>query len=589
MKKVFIAACAFALSLVSAQADTNAKINWQPWSESIFKEAAKQHRFVLVDLEAVWCHWCHVMDEDTYNDPKVIALINARYIAVKVDQDSRPDLAARYEDYGWPATIIFNIDGSEIVKRQGYIPPVPMGSMLQAIIDDPSPGPSILPETALEPAQDAALAPNERAKLREILRDRYDSKNKGWGVGGQKFLSWDIIEYCLRETSRGEAEFGRMARETLDAQRALIDPVWGGVYQYSTDGDWKHPHFEKIMQMQAENLRTYAEAYAFWKNPVDLKSAQRIRDYLKNFLTSAEGAFYTSQDADLKPGEHSAEYFALNDAGRRRRGLPRVDQHIYARENGWAIHALACFYAAAADESALKDAIRAADWIIANRSLPDGGFRHDQENSGGPYLSDTIAMASAFLELYAVTADRIWLTRAGESLSFINEKFHSSDGFVPFAEPLADALAPRPNVDENIAVARTANLLSYYTNENKLRDVAAAAMKFLAAPAVCENHGYQVGGILLADQELGVPPLHLTVVSAKGTALGKKLFGAAIAQPSTYKRVEWWDRLEGPLPNPDVEYPELDTAAAFVCTDRSCSAPITDPVKIGGFIQRRKK
>src|SRR5262249_49500111 len=153
---------------------------------------------------------------------------------------------------------VFNTDGSEIVKRQGYIPPLPMASMLQAIIDDPSPGPSILPETALEPAQDAALSPNEREKLRKILRDRYDSKNKGWGIGGQKFLSWDIIEYCLREASRGDAEFGRMARETLEAQRALIDPVWGGVYQYSTDGDWKHPHFEKIMQMQAENLRTYA-------------------------------------------------------------------------------------------------------------------------------------------------------------------------------------------------------------------------------------------------------------------------------------------------------------------------------------------
>ena len=579
----------FLATVIGAAEPKTPQIDWQPWSESIFREAAKQHRIVLVDLEAVWCHWCHVMDENTYSDPKVIALINARYIAVKVDQDSRPDLAARYEDYGWPATIVFNIDGSEIVKRRGYIPPVPMASMLQAIIDDPSPGPSILPETALEPAQDAALSPNEREKLRKILRDRYDSKNKGWGVGGQKFLSWDIIEYGLREASRGDAEFGRRARETLDAQRALIDPVWGGVYQYSTDGDWKHPHFEKIMQMQAENLRTYAEAYAFWKNPVDLKSAQRIRDYLKNFLTSTEGAFYTSQDADLKPGEHSAEYFALDNAARRRRGSPRVDQHIYARENGWAINALACFYAATTDESALKDAIRAADWTIANRSLPDGGFRHDQENAGGPYLGDTISMARAFLELYAVTADRIWLKRASESLSFVDKKFHGSDGFVPFAEPLADALAPRPNVDENIAVARTANLLSYYNNENKLRDMAAAAMKFLAAPAVCESHGYQVGGILLANQELGVPPLHLTVVSAKGDSRGKKLFGAAIAQPSTYKRVEWWDRLEGPLPNPDVEYPELDGAAAFVCTDRSCSAPITDPAKIAGFIQRRKK
>jgi uncharacterized protein len=588
LKKGLIAVCAGGLIIVRSSVGGDAQIAWHPWSETIFQEAAKQHRFVLIDLAAGWCHWCHVMDENTYRDPAVIALINAHYIPVNIDQDSRPDLAARYEDYGWPATIVFNADGSEIVKRQGYIPPGPMAAMLQAIVDDPSPGPSILPEPTLEPAKDAALAPNERDKLQQILRARYDSKDKGWGTE-QKFLSWDIIEYCLREASRGDAGLGRMARDTLDAQRALIDPVWGGVYQYSTDGDWKHPHFEKIMQMQAENLRIYAEAYALWKNPADLKSARQIRDYLKNVLMSPEGAFYTSQDADLKPGEHSAEYFALGDAARRKQGIPHVDIHIYARENGWAINALACFYAATNDQSALNDAIHASDWIIANRTLADGGFRHDQENSGGPYLSDTIAMARAFLQLYSVTADRIWLKRARESLSYINEKFRGTDGFVPFVEPLAGVLPPRPNVDENIAVVRVANLAGHYTNEEKFRDMAATAMKFLAAPAVCENHGYQVAGFLLADDELAGPPLHLTVVGAKSDSLGYKLFETGIAQPVTYKRVEWWDRREGRLPNPDVEYPELDGAAAFVCTDLSCSAPITDPAKIAPFIQRQKR
>jgi uncharacterized protein len=145
-----------------------------------------------------------------------------------------------------------------------------------------------------------------------------------------------------------------MARETLDAQRKLIDPVWGGVYQYSTDGDWDHPRFEKIMQMQAENLRIYAQAYTVWKDPAYLQAARQIRDYLRNFLTSPDGAFYTSQDADLVPGEHSGEYFALNDNERRRRGIPRVDQQIYARENGWAINALATLYAVTGDTADLK-------------------------------------------------------------------------------------------------------------------------------------------------------------------------------------------------------------------------------------------
>ena len=382
MRRLIILLFCLALSRSAAAATeekkSSASIDWREWSDEIFAQAEKEHRFVLLDLGAVWCHWCHVMEEITYRDPKVIALIKQRYIAVRVDQDSRPDLSNRYENYGWPATVVFNSDGSEIVKRQGYIPPKPMASMLQAIIDDPSPGPSIVAEPPVEQSSGSELKPEQREKLRKILRDRYDSKNRGWGTV-QKFLDWDIVEYCMGEAMRGDREFERMARETLDAQRQLIDPVWGGVYQYSTDGDWKHPHFEKIMQMQAENLRIYAQAYALWKEPTYLEAAKKIREYLRNFLTSPDGAFYTSQDADLVQGEHSADYFALSDAERRKRGIPRIDQHIYARENGWAINALATLYGATGDESALADAMRAAEWIIANRSLPGGGFRHDAQ------------------------------------------------------------------------------------------------------------------------------------------------------------------------------------------------------------------
>jgi len=128
----------------------------------------------------------------------------------------------------------------------------------------------------------------------------------------------------------------------------------GGVCQYSTDGDWDHPHFEKIMQMQAENLRTYAAAYALWHDLSYLHAAKKVRNYLQNFLTSSAGAFYASQDADLVPGKHSAEYFKLSDSNRRKRGTPRIDQHIYSRENGWAVNALTTLYAVTDDKALLK-------------------------------------------------------------------------------------------------------------------------------------------------------------------------------------------------------------------------------------------
>src|SRR5260370_40331352 len=188
----------------------------------------------------------------------------------------------------------------------------------------------------------------------------------------------------MAETLRGDKVFERMARETLAAQLNLMDPAWGGVYQYSTDGDWQHPHFEKIMQMQAEDLRIYAQAFALWHDVTYLQAGNRIREYLKNFLTSSDGAFFTSQDADLIPGQHGGEYFQLTDSDRRKRGIPRIDTHMYSRENGWAINALATLYAPSGERDCLDDAIRAENLASAPPALSDGGFRHDEMDAGGP-------------------------------------------------------------------------------------------------------------------------------------------------------------------------------------------------------------
>jgi uncharacterized protein YyaL (SSP411 family) len=560
------------------------EIQWRPWSDSIFEQAKQQGRFVLLDLGTGWCHWCHVMEEVTYTDPAVLDLIRSHYLAIRVDADSRPDLANRYEDYGWPATIVFNSDGSEIVKRQGYIPPKPMASMLQAIIDDPSPGPSILPEPKLSSSDQLFLSDSAIAGLRQRLIDSYDSKNKGWGTV-QKFLNWDTIEYCIVSSMEGDTNFARMGRETLAAQLNLIDPIWGGVCQYSTDGDWQHPHFEKIMQMQAENIRAYAEAYALWGDPVYLDTSKKIDDYLKRFLMSPDGTFFASQDADLVPGEHSADYFKLGDSERRKLGIPRVDQHIYSRENGWAINALAVLSAVSGDHQPLDDAIRAANWIIAHRRMSVGGFKHDDRDKAGPYLADTLYMGRAFLTLYMVTANRDWLRHAEEAANYIDQQFKGEFGYL--TSPAIGALKPKPQVDENTDLARFANLLEKYSGIQTYAAMAKHAMQFLSIPAVADERGFLVGGILLANRELTISPLHVTVVGSKTDKVASSLFQAALKLPAFYKRVEWWDSQEGALPNGDVEYPVLDSAAAFICTDRTCSPPVFSAQKLLAAARKR--
>lgn len=567
MRKI-IAILALLLATPVLRADP---IVWHPWSDDVFTQAKKEHKFVILDLEAIWCHWCHVMDETTYKDPEVQRLMAGKYIAVKVDQDSRPDISNRYEDFGWPATVVFGEDGKEIAIRQGYLEPPVMISMLKAIIADPTPGPSVHAAPVIH-AGGPQLSADVRAELIKRQIDTYDEKYGSWGRI-QKFMDWDAVEYCMTAAQGGDKQAEHMARGTLAGQLHLIDPVWGGVYQYSTDGDWDHPHFEKIMQMQAENLRTYANAYALWHDPAYLKAAMDIHRFLIDFLRAPSGAFQTSMDADLIDGVHSADYFALDDAGRRKQGIPRVDPHIYSRENGWAINALASLSAAASDSEPRDEAVAAANWIMANRALPDGGFKHGDADPAGPYLGDNVAMGRAMLALYSLTADRNWLTRAQGTADFIIAHF-TKDGYVGVATsdlPTAGALPPRPEFDENVAVARFANLLYHYTGKTQDRKLAETAMSYIAAPEVAESRLYMVGGILLANSEMTSDPLHVTVVGARVDS--EDLYKTALAFYRPYRRLEFYDPADGPLPNADVQYPVLPKPAGFICTGSACSSP----------------
>jgi uncharacterized protein len=549
-------------------------IAWQPWSDAAFAKAKKENRFVIMDLEAVWCHWCHVMDETTYKDPKVIALMGSRYVPVRVDQDSRPDLANRYEDYGWPATIVFAADGSEIVRRRGYLNPAEMASMLQAIIDDPSPGPSV---TSLSGGNAAAAAPPPdiaEADLRKRLLDGYDRPIGGWSLE-HRFLDADNTEYCLRAASRGDPEAEAVARDILRLQRQLFDPAWGGVYQYSADGDWVHPHFEKIMAIQADNLRTYSLAASQWPEWGFQAAAGDVARYLRTFLRSPEGSFYTSQDADLVPGEHAGEYFSLGDAERRARGIPRVDTHRYARENGWAISALCAFSGATGEVAPLKEAARAAEWILANRALPGGGFRHDEKDAAGPFLGDTLAMGSAFLALYQATGDQAWVGHAEAAADFIRAHFGRGDapGFASSDTTGQSFPRPEPEFDESVALARFANLLGHASGRASDHALGESSLRWALAAG---RRGPYVGGLLLAIEELRTEPLHVTVVGKRADPAAQAMFAEARRAPTAYRLIERWDPHEGPPPRGESIFPDLGRAAAFLCANGACSSPIPD-------------
>ena len=279
-----------------------------------------------------------------------------------------------------------------------------------------------------------------------------------------------------------------------------------------------------------------------------------------------------SQDADVVRGRHSAAYFALPDAERRKRGIPRVDRHLYARETAWVVEALAVLHGATGEEPYLDEALLAARWLLAHRALPGGEFRHEATDPAGPYLGDTLAAGRAFLALYAATADRAWLLRAQEAAAFMDGRFRRDGvpGFVT-ATPSRALHEPRPQREENVALARFTNLLWRYTGQEAHRGMAERALSYLAIPEVARR--YNTGGVLLAERELTSDPIHVTVVGPREDPAARALLAAALADPAAYKRVELWDRREGPLPHMDVTYPTLGRAAAFVCVEGRCSAP----------------
>jgi uncharacterized protein YyaL (SSP411 family) len=565
------------------------KLDWQSWSPENFARAKAEGRFVILDLEAVWCHWCHVMESTTYQDPKVVELLKSKFITVRVDQDANPDLSNRYGDWGWPATIVFAADGSEIAKRRGYLAPEQMASLLAAIIADPTPGPSVGAHNEIAPAEHAFLSPELRATLAKRSVESYDQASGGWG-SVHKFIDADSMDWDMALAERGGETAAGRVRQTLSAALNLLDREAGGLFQYSDKSDWKSPHYEKIMWYQANGLRQYSYAWSKWKDPAYLEAADGIARYLQTVLRSPEGAFYVSQDADVDQSMLGKAYYALSLSEREKLDrAPRIDRNLYARENGWAISGLLAYYAATGDRAALKSAEKAARWILENRALDGGGFRHGERDRAGPFLGDTLAMGQAALDLYAATGGREWLEVARKAGAFIRVAFQDAEGgFKTTAQPEASVgvfAKPAKPLDEQIAVTRFANRLHRYFGSEAFRALAEHGGRYLVGVAGVDRP-LPLPGVLLADAELSREPTHITIVGRKDDTRSQSLHAAGRAFAAVDKRLDWWDTREGPLPNPDVQYPELDEPAAFACTNRICSLPVFEPPMLSDTVIR---
>ncbi len=487
---------------------------WSELNAETFARARAEGRIVLIDGSAEWCHWCHVMDATTYSDPGVQKLLGERFLPVKVDIDERPDFEERYHDWGWPATVLMTADAEEISKFKGYMPPDKFLDVLRAAAAAPTPipNPGATNATAMQPGpltEDQVTALAERTQ--RALEELWDPKEGSWGELQKVPLYWDNA--WTLEQARADDDIARKrALFTLDKQRKIIDPVWGGICQYSTDGDWLHPHYEKLTAYQAGAIDNYATAFALTGDPSWLASAQQVRGFVDRFMTSPQGGFYATMDADLnahdpsKPFVPGHEYYARDDAARRALGIPRVDEHEFGRENGLVIASYVTLGTAAHDATAIATAERAAARILATHTTRIGGITHaGADDVRVLYLADNAAFGFALTRLYEATGNPRYLESAKAIAGFLLQQLQDPAGGFLASTPDPTALgvlaARRKPFEDNVMAIRFLARLSRVAPSDAYRAAIGRALAVIGTREAVDDRGRMVGDLLLAIEE----------------------------------------------------------------------------------------
>jgi uncharacterized protein YyaL (SSP411 family) len=489
-------------------------IAWADLDAATFARARKENRFVLVDGSAEWCHFCHVMERTSYRDPRVRKILSERFIAVKVDVDTRPDFQERYQDWGWPATVLLTPDGAEIGKYKGDLAPERFIEILTAVTDaghgpgmDPPPSEGAVEKRTL----DEAGASNVEDIARRQLETYWDPAQGSWGQPQKVPLYWDNA-WVLSRARAGDAESRRRALLTLDRQRGIVDPVWGGICQYSTDGDWLHPHYEKLMPYEAGAIDNYATAYALTGDDSWLRTAQAVRGFVDRFLLGPEGGFYATMDADLnahEPGRalvSGHDYYAKGDAERRALGTPRVDVQEYGRENGLAISAYVTLWEAARDKSALDIAKRAALRVQTTHKAERGGITHGAGDPGGVlFLADNAAFGFALVRLYEAMHDPELLESARRIGDFIVRDIEDPSGGFYAATPDPNAVGVfavvRKPFEDNVMAVRFLARLMRLVRADAYGRAVARALAVVGTREAIASRGRMLGDLLLSIDE----------------------------------------------------------------------------------------
>jgi uncharacterized protein len=329
-------------------------IQWHEWGEEAFAAARRENKPMLLDIGAVWCHWCHVMDRESYDDPQIAAVVNEHFIAVKVDRDERPDIDSRYQvavssisgQGGWPLTAFLTPDGKPFYGGT-YFPPndgygrpsfrrvlLSIANAYKQKNDDVVEQAKMV-ESALAQAESFAGKSGKVSRsvidaMQKSALGMFDAEHGGFGQA-PKFPHPSVLDLLIEQYARsGDSPPFRKERErmgrpasndneelrnvivtTLEhmAHGGVYDQLAGGFHRYSVDERWVVPHFEKMCYDNSELLKNYVHGYQATGSKFFADVAQDIIRWMAEWLSDRErGGFYASQDADISMDD-DGDYF----------------------------------------------------------------------------------------------------------------------------------------------------------------------------------------------------------------------------------------------------------------------------------------
>lgn len=547
---------ALMLFLTSALAG-RCQLTWISFTPEVLVRAKEENKMVLLNLEARWCHWCHVMEDSTYADPAVQEYLQDHFILVKEDQDQRADLQIRYKEYGWPATIILNAQGEDVVKRSGFMEPKAFLGLLKAVVRDPSPE-QFLP-----------------VKVQEV--DEVDFLSQGvfqsldMELGGfdfvQKYVDWPTAEWAFARCSSIPLA-GQWLMKSLENSRQLIDQEFGGIYQYSTRGNWNYPHFEKLLAFQARYLELYSRAHAYAMEGNWQHAAASIWRYSENFLIQPNGLWGNSQDADVLPGVHAGDYFKLSADKRLEIGIPRVDVSCFTRENALMVRAGVVYAAATGNTAAFKRCKMVYHHLVERRNK-QGFLPHLTDNQRWYSLGDELGFAQASWWLYRYTGEQEYLRELQGSILQIKKFFNGSALVSVVGE---NGMDPHVSIALN---AEAALLLQAYLAsfpDNEIEGMLAQTMAYLGSPELVQSTVTEAALLEAMEQIKHAELPRLILVGDPANQKSNDLAAVALASPHARLSMRWIE----PHSKEAEEYGDPLEPTVFLCSGTRCSASIQD-------------